>query len=130
MDDMQKNGMRTYIYDVNDENTLKQYDEAMKNYTPVSPYNNDFSKFIGYEDNKQRLASITPEIRDLLAGKGGMDQQDPVKVFNSITAIQDYKSDGPEKGGGLFGLRNKNFSVEDYITNRNEFFSKLLEVKE
>ena len=129
MDDMQKNGMRTYIYDVNNEDTLEAYDKAMKNYTPISPYNNDFSKFIGFEDNKQRLASITPEIRDLLAGKGGMDQQDPVKVFNAITTIQDYKSRGSEENGGIFGLYGKRFDVEDYITNRNEFFSKILEVK-
>ena len=75
------------------------------------------------------MASITPEIRDLLAGKGGMDQQDPVKVFNAITTIQDYKSRGSEENGGIFGLYGKRFDVEDYITNRNEFFSKILEVK-
>ncbi|MBP2622159.1 hypothetical protein ACVRXQ_12950 [Streptococcus panodentis] len=126
MDDLEKNGVRTYVYHTNGNNgaeALEKFDQAMSQYKPGSPYRNDVSKFFGIKDSDDKLAPITSDMRDFLTGKGGMENQNMVNFFKSMEIIQEEKDNGKNP----FGLERKVFSAGDYITDRNEFYDKLLE---
>lgn len=61
-------------------------------------------------------------MRDLLSGKGGLENQNIVDVLNSIDTLEKSK-DGKEN---IFGLKGHKFSKQNYITNRQEYFRELL----
>lgn len=114
MDDLNKNGLRTYIAESKGHEALQSFDRAMAHYQPVT-------------DGSTR-AALTAEVRDVLAGKGGLYDQNLVHVFEGVKAVQDYTFDveNSRLGKGFFGLDGYNFNVEEYTENRKTYFKKLL----
>ncbi len=112
MDDLEKNGARTYIYSANGDGgieALKDFDNAISTYKPNI-------------SDQSAQSVITGEMRDLLAGKGGLENQNIVNVLNSIDTLEKSK-DGNEN---IFGLKGHKFSKQNYITNRQKYFRELL----
>lgn len=69
---------------------------------------------------------ITEDMRDLLSGKGGLENQNIVDVFRSVDTIQNSKIGLKDGEQGTFGVGGSSFSKEGYINDRRDFFKGLV----
>ena len=123
MDDLEKNGMRTYVYHTNKKKgvengikALQAFDKAIESYTPIKP-----------DGSSQSV--MTEEMQELFAGKGGMAEQNIVDIKKGINYIsmsrEDIQTDD-DRGKGTFGLNGYTYNTEDYMTDRQDFFRDLV----
>lgn len=120
MDDLEKNGARTYIYETNSH--LDDKVDVERGIKALRDFDNAISTYKPNISDQSAQSVITGEMRDLLAGKGGLENQNIVNVLNSIDALEKSKR-GNEN---IFGLQGHKFSKQNYITNRQKYFRELL----
>ena len=120
MDDLEKNGARTYIYETNSH--LDDKVDVERGIKALRDFDNAISTYKPNISDQSAQSVITGEMRDLLAGKGGLENQNIVNVLNSIDALEKSKR-GNEN---IFGLQGHMFSKQNYITNRQRYFRELL----
>ena len=128
-DDLNKNGLRTYIYHANGEEgqeALQAFDRAMSTYKPVSPDSSGVTQFFDFKDNADTQTVITEDMRDLLSGKGGLENQNIVDVFRSVDTIQNSKIGFKDGEQWIFDVGGSSFSKEGYINDRRDFFKGLV----
>ncbi len=65
-------------------------------------------------------------MRDLLSGKGGLENQNIVDVFRSVDTIQNSKIGLKDGEQGTFGVGDSSFSKEVYINDRRDFFKSIV----